>query len=253
MVEATADGNLDTVYIPITGNWSEKQPFSNNWQNIKATVITPKAGKTITPGGNQPASGDYDVSYMMGDYLYTYKGRNTEVDEDAHIQHDEFVLELKKAKFESAIDPYDVLGEGAEYGVIANKYTQESDSETNFAAKVFENRSGDFLKVGEGGSVGDGVVPFYVGKVVGDKDLKFGAEITVDCDVYVNKDYADRVVPNPAGHIEVTKYPMTESDVDAVVDGFIDKLRESSTNYKKESLTLRRKAENLIRHHCLIM
>ena len=172
---------------------------------------------------------------MMGDYLYTYKGRNTEVDEDAHIQHDEFLLELKKAKFESAIDPYDVLGEGAEYGVIANKYIQANDSETNFAAKVFENRTDHYLKVGEGGSVGDGVVPFYVGRVEGNNDLRFGSEITVDLDVYINENQEDRAVKNPAGHYEVTKYPMTESAIDAVVDGFIDKLGESSTNYKGKS------------------
>ena len=71
VVEATADGTIDTVQLPITGNWSSNQPFSNNWQNIKASVITPKSGKTITTGGNKPANGDYDVSYMILPYQST--------------------------------------------------------------------------------------------------------------------------------------------------------------------------------------
>ena len=132
VVEATADGSKEKVLLPITGNWSSNQPFSNNWRSITASVIAPKEGKEIKTGGIEPDSNAYSKAYVMEDYIATYKGRESEEDKTHHIQHDEFVFELKKANFEPAIDPYDVLGEGAEFGIVADKYVQKDDSETNF-------------------------------------------------------------------------------------------------------------------------
>ena len=180
VVEAAADGTEDTVNIPITGNWSGGQPFSNNWQNIKTTVITPKAGKTITPGNNKPADADYDVSYMIGDYLAAYKDRETETDETNHIQHDEFVIELKKANFDAAIDPYDVLGEGAEYGVIANEYERKEHTETNFAVNKYFENTGAGIDLAANGGESEGM-PYYIGEY---NHIKFTGNTTVNPDIY---------------------------------------------------------------------
>ena len=64
VVEAVTDGSSGKVLLPIEGNWSSGQPYSDNWKNIKASVITPKAGKTIQTGGVVPNSDDYTSSYM---------------------------------------------------------------------------------------------------------------------------------------------------------------------------------------------
>lgn len=238
VVEAVADGESGVVHLPVEGNWSSGQKFSNNWKDIKASIITPKDGATIETGGNKPDKSTYNKSYTIDDYIYSYDGRETETDEEQHIQYDEFVITLRRANFEKAIDPYDVLGEGAEFGVVAKKYIQDNDSETNFAAKVFENKSGDALKVGEKGAAGDAVAPFYVGKVEGTNNLRLGQGITVDCDVYINENQQDRVVKDNDPNYDLNKYPMSESAIDAVVDGYIQKLKASSAEYAgKKTIT----------------
>ena len=51
VVEAVADGESGVVHLPVEGNWSSGQKFSNNWKDIKASIITPKDGATIETGG----------------------------------------------------------------------------------------------------------------------------------------------------------------------------------------------------------
>ena len=243
VVEAAADGTEDTVNIPITGNWSGGQPFSNNWQNIKTTVITPKAGKTITPGNNKPADADYDVSYMIGDYLAAYKDRETETDETNHIQHDEFVIELKKANFDAAIDPYDVLGEGAEYGVIANEYERKEHTETNFAVNKYFENTGAGIDLAANGGESEGM-PYYIGEY---NHIKFTGNTTVNPDIYTpststspyvhtknnseeETGLTDHIHQDGSGY-DITVIPTPKADVKRYVDGLIGKLTSSSETY----------------------
>ena len=229
VVPLHADGSSE-MHIPFSGNWTEQQPFSNNWKDISAQIIAAMPGKTIQAGGNIPGENTYSITPIMKGFTCTYVGRETSVDPDNHVQHDEFVIKLTKNEYEKALDPYDVLGDGAEYGVIANKYTQANDSETNFAAKIFENETGDALKVGEKGAAGTNIVPFYVGQVTGNNNLRIGQDTTNDCDVYINNTQQDRVT-NEESKITVNKIPMSQSDINEVVQGFIDKLQDSSEKY----------------------
>ena len=240
VVEVTTDGSQDSVNLPITGNWSSNQPFSNNWKNITATVITPKAGKTITPGGNKPDAGDYDVSYMMGDYLSTYKERKTETDEVNHIQHDEFQFELKKANFERAIDPYDVLGEGAEYGIIADEYERKEHTETNFAVNKYIENTGAGIDLAANSGESE-AMPFYVGEY---NHFKFTGNTKVDPDIYTpssrtesyvhkkdNSEEAEDHIHQDGTGYEITVIPTSQSAVNSYVSGLINKLTTSSQTY----------------------
>ena len=244
VVEVSTDGSTDKVNFPITGNWSSGQPFSNNWKNITATVITPKAGKTITPGGNKPDTGDYDVSYMMGDYLSTYKERRTEIDEVKHIQHDEFVFELKNPNFESAIDPYDVLGEGAEYGVIADVYERKEHTETNFAVNTYIESTNAGIDLAANGGESE-AMPFYVGEY---DHIRFTGNTTVNPDIYTpssrsdsyvhskdNSDESEDHIHQDGTGYDVTVIPTSKSDVNTYVSGLIDKLTTSSETYAKKN------------------
>ena len=244
VVEAAADGNESTVNIPITENWSSGQPFSNNWKNIKATVITPKAGKTITPGGNKPGDADYNTSYMIGDYLAAYTGRETETDETNHIQHDEFVIKLTKANFDSAIDPYDVLGEGAEYGVVADEYERLSHTETNFAVNKYIESTGAGIDLAANGGESEGM-PYYVGEY---NKITFTQNTTVNPDIYTpseagssyvhkkdnSEEATDHIHQMGTGY-DVTVIPTPVADVNRYVNGLIGKLSGSSANYAEKT------------------
>ena len=244
VVEAVTDGSTDKVYLPITGNWSSNQPFSNNWRNITAKVITPTNGATIQTGGVKPENDSYKETYVMGDYLYNYKGRKSETDSSAHIQRDEFVFELKKPNYEPAIDPYDVLGEGAEYGVVANEYERKNHTETNFAVnKYIENTdSGIDLAANAGQS---NMMPFYIGEY---NNIKFTGNTTVNPDIYTpssktdpyvhsnSEDEAEDHIHQDGTGYDVTVYPTSQSDVKTYVDGLIDKLTSSSQTYANKSM-----------------
>ncbi|MBP3896223.1 MAG: hypothetical protein J6D57_00090, partial [Mogibacterium sp.] len=90
--------------------------------------------------------------------------------------HDEFVFDLRTANFEEAIDPYDVLGEGAEYGVIADTYVRKEHTETNFAVNKYVEDTGAGIDLAANGGESEGM-PFYVGEY---NHIKFTGNTTVD-------------------------------------------------------------------------
>ena len=237
VVEATTDGSEATVVLPLEGNWSSGQKFSNNWQSITGSVIVPKAGKTISPGGNKPESSDYTTSYMMGDYLYSYQ-RETRTDQQEHIQWNAFVFKLQSPNLDPAIDPYDVLGEGAEYGVIANEYERLQHTETNFAVNKYVESTEAGIDLAANGGESE-AMPFYVGEY---NHIRFTSNVTVDPDIhtpseraasYVHKeaDEADDHIHQDGTGYDVTVIPTSPDAVNAYVNGLISKLTSSSETY----------------------
>ena len=240
VVEAVTDGSSGKVLLPIKGNWSSGQPYSDNWKNIKASVITPKAGKTIQTGGVVPNSDDYTSSYMIGDYLYSYDGEQEEIDED-HTQHKEFILILKKGNFDPAIDPYDVLGEGAEYGVIADEYERKDHTETNFAVNRYNENTAAGIDLAANSGQAE-AMPFYIGEYT--TGIHFTGNVTVNPDIHTpssrtgtyvhqkdNSEENEDKIHQDGQDYDVTVIPTSKADVEAYVNGLIGKLTSSSTSY----------------------
>ncbi len=242
VVEVKTDGSTDTVNLPLNEIWSSNQKFSNNWQSITATVITPKAGKTITPGGNKPIDGDYIESYLMGDYFYKFKERKTEIDEEHHIQRDEFIYELSKATYDNAKTPDDILGEAAEFGIVADTYSQTGHSETNYAVKNLNHNANTDVC----GS-GSGYMPFYVSNITGpslDIDQTFcpiDLYIPADQDSKLHshiQELKDSTFTEPeeiAGVPKLTEINMTHAEIESYVDGLISSGKQTSTALASKS------------------
>lgn len=153
-------GATSPVTLDLSENWSSGQKYSNNWTDIKASIITPKGENTIQTGAVKPQDGTYDVPYLITDYTYAYQEKETSTEN--HVQHDKFVFKLQDPDYEdTAFTPYDVLGDGAEFGIVANRYEQYGHTETNMAVNSFKDEGGNI----DLGGAGDAVMPFYVGSV----------------------------------------------------------------------------------------
>ena len=205
--------------------WDENPGGAFSGNETTSAIVKDSNGNSI-PNNTYIDKGSYGL-------LITY-GKRT-VAEDASIQETKYTdhIIIKKLTFDNALNPYDVLGEGAEFGVVANMYRQNDDSETNFAANVYKNPSTIQLKVGEKGSAGDLMVPFYVGRI-DEGGLRIGQETTNDCDVYINKDDVDKVT-NEETKITVNTIPMDESAINEIVNGYIAKLKSSSADYAQKT------------------
>jgi hypothetical protein len=213
VVEATTDGTKVKELFKIEDKWSGGQPFSNNWKDIKTSVITPKPGQTIETGGVEPNASTYDkCPYSIGEYLYTTK-RETETDDVAHIQHEEFVVELKKANLESALEPYNILGDAMEFGIVADTYENTVHTETNFAVNHVE--LGDAVEID--GS-GDNDIPFYVGDIKG-SGLRIGERNIPKIDIYTPEDEFNKV--NNESTCQITHINTTKEQVSKYVDDLI--------------------------------
>ena len=232
-METSADGKKIITYLiedqtadTASFNWTTHPDNNTITGNETFTLLLKQKNKDIT-AGCPVKIGDtyYSVTYDTG----IVEGKNRVIDDDNDITTITHFINLKEASYEDAIDPYDVLGEGAEYGIVANKYIQKNDSETNFAVNVFENPDTIQLKVGEKGSAVDLMMPFYVGRIDSGK-LRLGSDTTVGCDVYINNSQQDKITKD-GGSFELNKIPMAESDINQVVNGYINKLKASSAEY----------------------
>ena len=245
VVEVKADGSEQTVTLPLTGNWSNSQPFSANWENIKASVIIPKDGKTITPGGNQPSESDYTTVYLMGDYFYTYKGVEKITDIEHHVESTSFNFELKKTSYDSAKTPDDILGDAAEFGIVADTYKQSGHTETNYAVKnLDDNANSDVC-----GS-GTGSIPFYVSNIINNTlDIH---ETSCPIDLYIPADQdsklhyhiqelKDSVFDGPdtpkeiKGLPKLTEYNLSHEEIERYVDSMISAGQQTSTEMAAKS------------------
>ena len=244
VVEVVTDGQKDTVYLPIGDTWSSNQQFSNNWQSITAKVITPKPGKTIQTGGIKPNDNDYTTAYLMGDYLFSYEGRKSETDEINHIQRDEYVYKLRKADYERAITPEEILGEAAEFGIVADTYKQTGHTETNYAVKnLNHNANSDVC-----GS-GTGSLPFYVSNITGPSlDIH---KTSCPIDLYLPADQDEKLAqphindlknsiftePDEiAGMHKLTEINKTHEEIESYVDGLIAYGKQSSVTMASKSI-----------------
>ena len=152
-------------------------------------------------------------------------------------------VRLTEANYDKAIDPYDVLGKGAEYGVVADKYTQTMHTETNFAVRTFDNSADGPLEVD---ASGDKAIPFYVDSIVG--RIHFGQNNTSDPDVYTpvtgktnpyvhsGEDEGNDLIHQDSYSFPVTVIPTSSDTVQAYIDILQQKQKASSGLYVSKGI-----------------
>ena len=123
-------------------------------------------------------------------------------DDDHDITTITHFVYLNKSDFDPAIDPYDVLGEGAEYGVVADTYIRKDHTETNFAVNHYTEDTAAGIDLAanttEGGSQ---AMPFYVGDY---NKIHFTNNTTVNPDIYAPSESAEPYVHSKNNSDEAT-------------------------------------------------
>ena len=242
--ETTEDGKKIITYLiedqttnPATFNWTTHPNNNTITGNETFTLLLKQNGKDITNGypvtiGNKY----YSVSYDTG----IVDGRNRFIDDTTDITTITHFINLTEAEYDDAIDPYDVLGEGAEYGIIADEYERKDHTETNFAVnKYFENTGAGIDLAANGGE--SEAMPYYIGEY---NHIKFTGNTKVNPDIYTpsnrsssyvhskdNSDEAEDHIHQDGTGYDVTVIPTSKSDVNTYVNGLIQKLSSSSSTY----------------------
>ena len=117
------DGTEATVELPLEGTWSDGKTFSNTWRNLTATVIKKQDGSALTEGGYKPDATAEPLAINGYSYTLTAPAAGEK----------EFTLTLAKQNLSGAVKPGSILGDAVEYGIVANRYEQSGNTETNFA------------------------------------------------------------------------------------------------------------------------
>ena len=142
---------------------------------------------------------------------------------------------IRPKTYEQAINPYSVLGAGAEYGVIAAHYIQNNHTETNFATHLYENPSAYPNEVDANGSL---PIPFLI-EAVGRGNLFLGASTKNNIDLYYSSDInkTDKLKKdgNFSSEYTVNYISKDKDSVKTDVDNLIRKLQQSSSLYAGRS------------------
>ncbi|MBR0410643.1 MAG: Cna B-type domain-containing protein [Eubacterium sp.] len=227
-VPLVTDGSSSTVYLPVTGKWSDDQTYSENWSNITAKIVKPYNGNDLTVPNNCKGDQKYVTAYNLGDYSFTDFSQNkngliTETDDTNHITRTEYQFNLSRVNLEEAVHPDYILGEAVEFGIVANKYKQEGHTETNFAVNYFE---GNGTNMDIDGS-GEGAIPFYVGKI--ENQMWISEKTKTPVDIFMTAEDDDHDSDTQLDHRKLrltTTKPveiihMTQSEIKTYVDGLI--------------------------------
>ena len=64
-VKNDTDGTSNIVHLPVTGNWSSGQKYSENWSNITAKIITPNGNDDLSLEANYTNASKYSTAYYL--------------------------------------------------------------------------------------------------------------------------------------------------------------------------------------------
>ena len=231
-VPLVTDGNSQTVYIPVVGEWSNSQKYSENWTNITARIVKPYNGNDLTIPNNCVGEQKYVYAYNLGNFSFEDISKNkagmlTETDTINHINHNAYAFKLKNTNLTEAIYPDYILGEAVEFGIVADTYRQEGHTETNFAVKEFIGLAGCNIDID--GS-GEGAIPIFIGEITNQLWLSEKTKCPIDLfitsgddDSMSDKDLQDKKVRLTNNEMNpVTIVHMTKDAINAYVQSLID-------------------------------
>ena len=238
---------------PVTRNWTpgdaENRITGNETFNIylKQGTISLMDSYPVSLTNGKTENGKkvnykvtYDTNTVDEDGIFLDKNVVTE-DGLTTITH---YVYISAVKYESAIGPYDVLGEGAEYGVIADTFDRYAHTETNFAVRKYIENTSAGIDLAANNTTDLQGMPFVVGEF---NRMHFTSNTTVNPDIYtpsnssepykhtVNDESTDKIHQDSYQY-DVTVYPTSQSDVNKYVTRLINKLSNSSAAYSKKSM-----------------
>ncbi|MBR2663518.1 MAG: Cna B-type domain-containing protein, partial [Clostridia bacterium] len=247
---ANADGRTVITY-KIQDQASDYSFIQQYWTTIGNTGNTITGNETFTLSLSQNGvSLPEGYTVKIGDKYYTVK-YDTGDKENVNITYDDehgatiitHHAYLTTATYDKAIDPYDVLGEGAEFGVVANKYIRHDHTETNFATNTYVEDTSAGIDVD---AAGGGEIPFYIGSLQPESSqygVHFASTNTSYPDMYTpvsgktspyihtaEEEVNDGIHQDSYGY-DVTVMPTSKSDVETYVNGLIQTLKTNSAKY----------------------
>lgn len=227
----------------ITGNETFKLYVTQKGNSLgNGMPISLKNGKSAE-GEKVNYNVTYDTDTIDEDGIFVEKNVSTEggITTITHYVH------INPVTYEEAIDPYDVLGEGAEFGVIADTYERYDHTETNFAVKKYIENTAAGIDLAANISTDAEGMPFYVGEY---NKIHFTSNTTVNPDIYTpisrqtasyihnkqNIDESSDHIHQDSANYDVTVVPTTKTEINKYVNKLINKLTSSSQIYSTKSM-----------------
>ena len=204
------------IELPLEA-WTNGQKFSENWPSVSAAIVKPNGGASLDVGDiTNPDQKKFVYAYNLGVYSYADQGMTTQNGDYTQNNYNteyQYIYKLTAANFENAISPESILGEAAEYGIVADTYIQHGHTETNFAV----NHLNDNSNIDIDGS-GDSAMPFYAGDIEGTLWISHGTLIPVD--VFVTpEDIAAGKLNMTVKDYEII--PTAQATINSYVNGLI--------------------------------
>ncbi|MBQ6504941.1 MAG: sortase [Flexilinea sp.] len=233
-------------------NVNNNEKFTGNEPSVTVQIVKVRKGKDQN-SINEIAklNPDFVESIVIGGAVKDYLLETTDGEKEINGKYDNkdtgittciYNLRLTKQTLNNSITPEDVLGEAAEFGIVANRYDQFGHSETNFAANYFFDNS----NIDIDGS-GDTAIPFYIGKVdtkaedgTVNNDSKFllSQQTTVPADIFATQDDINASSPK---RIEITSskptklYPMAQTSINTYVNSLIEAGKNKSAEFASQT------------------
>ena len=215
-----SNGNVVSKWQDSNGNVTPNVSIDGTW---KVTPYLLKANNAINM--NSAVAGTGCVRLTNGQNINDYQIdiEKMTYTEDAGNRRDyTSVINLNKMNVETpALTPTKILGNSAEFGVIAGRYVQEGHTETNFAVKSFSHDSNIDID-----GNGENAIPFVVGRIDDGQKLNLTERMHVEADVYVGVS-PEQVVTDHSPY-KVNVIPSTEDNINTQVQGLINEGRAMS-------------------------
>ena len=220
-----------TSAVKVIEDHTDASSQQNHWDGVTDPTVKSVSGNEtftyyIEVNGN-PISDSQVIRIGKDSYTvrYTSKDRTKEHNNTNKTTVITDYIVLEKFETSPALTPDDILGEAAEFGIVANRFEQQGHTETNFAVKSF--KSGDNIDIDGSGSA---AIPFYVAAMDNGSRLQITKGTTVDVDVFYGDGLLSQIDDSdPDLKVHVEKVPMAKSDVEAYVQSLIDHGKNMST------------------------
>ena len=229
----TYSGNVEFTAVPYTKVIQNERESIYEWTgspgkvggNEVFTVRLLQDGKEMTEGFPFKASNGkfYTVNYS--------KEQDKEDDSANKITTITDYVILSEYVGETALKPESVLGEAAEFGIVADTYIQSGHTETNFAVKHFKDSSNFDI-----GGAGDNDMPIYVGDIVNILKPSSGTNVYIDL-FCTQADHEAGKIKDETSH-KIRIYERDQDEINNYVQKLINYGKNKSASLQKHEANL---------------
>ena len=234
---------------PDDGSEKENEKFTGNEPYVTVQIIKTFKNQNQTEAdvakldSNNFKGEVIAVGNAVKDYQLTNTNGQLDIDSNkinddtTHTTTCDYNIVLTKQSMENAISPEEILGQAAEFGIVANRYDQFGHSESNFAVNYFFDNS----NIDIDGS-GDTPIPFYAADITrtaqngttnsNDPVLKLSEKTTVPADIYAT---SGDINATPKKIDSTNPYPTKTIPTDKTnIENYVQKLINDGKNKSTE-------------------